>query len=181
MLRQGAARGGRCLSTWICNPPHPAPRPFSSLLRPQQWSFFSTSTRSSRFPAARPPSAAFPHVRRFYHTTPPALDEGYVDGPTAEGANEQGPTYVVPESFAIVYVSGRQYKVSKGTPPPYFTVHSFIHSFIFYFFFRFFANFLFCSFFPFPFLTIYIIKSQINLVSEIEKRNEEIRKRDWER
>jgi hypothetical protein len=28
------------------------------------------------------------------------------------------PSYIVPESFAVVYVGGRQYKVSKGINPP---------------------------------------------------------------
>lgn len=68
---------------------------------------FTSSTQLS----SRPLSIFGNHNTRQLHSSRPVNQE-----PASQSAEvpAPAPSYIVPESFAIVYVGGRQYKVSKG-------------------------------------------------------------------
>ncbi|ELR11945.1 ribosomal protein L21, putative [Acanthamoeba castellanii str. Neff] len=76
----------------------------SSLLRTMSAAHFTSSTQF----ASRPLSI---FSKRQLHSSGPVSQES-----ASQSAEVPAPTpsYIVPESFAVVYVGGRQYKVSKG-------------------------------------------------------------------
>jgi hypothetical protein len=73
--------------------------------------------------ASRPLALATGGSRRQLHSSRPVDQEASSQSSTVSAPEPATPAaaYIVPESFAIVHVGGRQYKVSKGSPPPPFS------------------------------------------------------------
>jgi hypothetical protein len=88
----------------------------SSLLRTLSGAHFISTAQF----ASRPLALATGGSRRQLHSSRPVDQEASSQSSTVSATESATPAtaYIVPESFAIVHIGGRQYKVSKGSPPP---------------------------------------------------------------